>query len=831
MDTLIKTTFKQNLFKIIFILLIVLLIIAPNYSDASISLNVGEKVEVYGTQPKSTLNVRNTWGTSSDVIGEKYWGSTGTIIDGPQYADGYTWWKVQWDNNENVSDYYYKPPAGWSAGDYLWSYDIDRRVRGVDISHWNTIIDWSTIYKSDRCFALIKATEGYGGDASLHLNFLDDNAPLANEAGLLVGVWHYARPDLNSTNNEARKEADWFVDNAKNYLTTDYLMPALDLETTNGSFSSLASWVNAWMEEVKLKANLTSYPILYCSQSYASGLYSADPTHMIEYPLWIVDLSTDDPNTYYGWSQWSFRQYAGDINAIANTAGRYLDRCPGFANDTGIDLDIYNGDINSLRSNFLIQTSTDNSPVVETFNVTPTSVTLGDSFNISYTVSDDIGLQQTELWRVNDVGGEPGDWDTLDNPIFTKVLSGEENYSGTFTDAPDTPGDYWYGIHVVDTSGNWSVEPDPPGPIMVTVTDPTVNPPTGVQASDGTYTDKIRINWNSVSGASYYHVYRTTSSGGYKNPIGSWQGSTTYDDTSATPGQTYYYFIKAATSSSGSNASDYSAYNEGWRKLSPPTEVQATDGTYTDKVRITWNSVSGASYYRVYRATSSGGSKTPLVSWQSSTTYDDTSATPGQTYYYFVKAATNSSGYRESDYSSYDQGSCSVSTAPPQATTSDASNITSTSVQLNGNLDSTGGLDCLVWFEHGKTTSYGISTVKKPKSTTGPFDEVINSLDANEVYHFRACASNSKGTVFGIDKIFSTSLLGDFGGPGGSPDCIVDFEDLMIFALAYGSTPSDANWNSVCDIASPDSPIPDGVIDFEDLMVFAMHYGDTCEDL
>jgi hypothetical protein len=76
-----------------------------------------------------------------------------------------------------------------------------------------------------------------------------------------------------------------------------------------------------------------------------------------------------------------------------------------------------------------------------------------------------------------------------------------------------------------------------------------------------------------------------------------------------------------------------------------------------------------------------------------------------------------------------------------------------------------------------------------------------------------------------------TNLLGDFGGPNGSPDCIVDFEDLMIFALAYGSTPSDDNWNPVCDIASPSSPAPDGVIDFEDLMVFAMHYGDTCEDL
>jgi hypothetical protein len=42
----------------------------------------------------------------------------------------------------------------------------------------------------------------------------------------------------------------------------------------------------------------------------------------------------------------------------------------------------------------------------------------------------------------------------------------------------------------------------------------------------------------------------------------------------------------------------------------------------------------------------------------------------------------------------------------------------------------------------------------------------------------------------------------------------------MIFAMAYGSTPSDANWNPVCDL------YPDDKIDFEDLMLFAIHYGE-----
>ena len=79
--------------------------------------------------------------------------------------------------------------------------------------------------------------------------------------------------------------------------------------------------------------------------------------------------------------------------------------------------------------------------------------------------------------------------------------------------------------------------------------------------------------------------------------------------------------------------------------------------------------------------------------------------------------------------------------------------------------------------------------------------------------------------------LFSFSSLalipGDFGSANnGPPDGVVDFEDLMIFALAYGSSTGDTNWNLDCDIAGPGSTSPDGVIDFEDLMVFAMHYGE-----
>jgi len=88
--------------------------------------------------------------------------------------------------------------------------------------------------------------------------------------------------------------------------------------------------------------------------------------------------------------------------------------------------------------------------------------------------------------------------------------------------------------------------------------------------------------------------------------------------------------------------------------------------------------------------------------------------------------------------------------------------------------------------------------------------------------------------IFIFLALFSATSLalipGDFGSANnGPPDGCVDFEDLMIFAMAYGSTPSDSNWNPSCDIAGFGGVLePDGKIDFEDLMIFALHYGE-CE--
>jgi len=91
----------------------------------------------------------------------------------------------------------------------------------------------------------------------------------------------------------------------------------------------------------------------------------------------------------------------------------------------------------------------------------------------------------------------------------------------------------------------------------------TLSPPTGVSASDF-LANKITITWDTVSGASHYRVYRAELISATKIAISGWQTGTSYVDTSVATGTTYYYWVKAATSSSGINASDFSGYDTGY---------------------------------------------------------------------------------------------------------------------------------------------------------------------------------------------------------------------------------------------------------------------------
>ena len=106
----------------------------------------------------------------------------------------------------------------------------------------------------------------------------------------------------------------------------------------------------------------------------------------------------------------------------------------------------------------------------------------------------------------------------------------------------------------------------------------------------------------------------------------------------------------------------------------------------------------------------------------------------------------------------------------PEVTTNDATDVTSDSATLNGNLTS---LDDYSWaysFEWGGNITYDNETTPG-NITTGPFSDNINSLSPNTTYHFRAKAvGNGTVTVYGNDATFTTAESFNLQGWGWCTD-------------------------------------------------------------
>ena len=148
-------------------------------------------------------------------------------------------------------------------------------------------------------------------------------------------------------------------------------------------------------------------------------------------------------------------------------------------------------------------------------------------------------------------------------------------------------------------------------------------------------TGKPYIKWTAVAGASKYYVYRSGSSNGTYKYVGT-TTATNYTDNKANAGYTYYYKVKAVSKvSSGANSYYSVVIGATCHCARPSVKITTSNGS----PRLTWNAVTGASQYEVYRATSKNGSYTKMFT-TSNLSYTNTSAKAGTTYYYKVKAVS-----------------------------------------------------------------------------------------------------------------------------------------------------------------------------------------------
>ena len=229
------------------------------------------------------------------------------------------------------------------------------------------------------------------------------------------------------------------------------------------------------------------------------------------------------------------------------------------------------------------------------------------------------------VYRANYKDGDYFEWATVDGTKFvdTKAEVGKTYYY--FVYALDL------NKHMVSQSAIKSITCDCARPVVSISTN----------ASSG----KPSLKWNAVDGAAKYEVYRATSKNGTYTKMYT-TTSTSYTNSSAVPGTTYYYKVKAICGKSSYGNSAYSVVKSITCDCARPT-VTVKCNENTGKPVLSWKAVDGASKYYIYRSTD-GGKTYKYWDSTSKTSYTNSGAEAGKTYYYKVKAVCGKSSYGNS---------------------------------------------------------------------------------------------------------------------------------------------------------------------------------------
>jgi fibronectin type 3 domain-containing protein len=208
--------------------------------------------------------------------------------------------------------------------------------------------------------------------------------------------------------------------------------------------------------------------------------------------------------------------------------------------------------------------------------------------------------------------------------------------ASAYTDTGLTNGTkYFYVVTAYNSAGESANSAE----VSATPTLPPPATPTGLSAAAGNA--QVSLTWSASSGATSYHVKRSTTSGA-ETQISA-PTSNSYTDTGLTNGTRYFYVVSAVNSGGESANSNESAATPSAPATPPPTPsgLQATAGNA--QVSLTWNASAGATSYNLKRSTVNGGPYSTAVASPTATNYTDTTVTNGTTYYYVV-SAVNSAG-------------------------------------------------------------------------------------------------------------------------------------------------------------------------------------------
>lgn len=163
----------------------------------------------------------------------------------------------------------------------------------------------------------------------------------------------------------------------------------------------------------------------------------------------------------------------------------------------------------------------------------------------------------------------------------------------------------------------------------------------------------IKVTWKKVDGASGYYVYRRADGEKYFKQIAEVNGNKTFSSTdlSATTGAKYQYTVRAYRNRNGKPyAGLYDSKGVTATACTKAPTIKSGVSTVSDKLKLTWSKVNGASGYNVYRKLENDKSYKLIktINGNGNVEFTDSGLKCGVKYYYRVN------GFRTVDSKNYE---------------------------------------------------------------------------------------------------------------------------------------------------------------------------------
>lgn len=567
------------------------------------------------------------------------------------------------DNLTRNKVYYFKVVAFKKSGSTIKEFLSSSVVKsnsnriGIDVSHWQNTIDWAKVKNAGIEFAIIKASGTSIGTHNLYTDSMfKTNIQKAIEVKMPVGVYHYSGA---TTEKEAQKEAKYILSLIKGYKITYPVV--IDYEADVQKKLSKATGtkvVNAFCKVIK---DAGYKPMVYSGCNFSQNYLNIDD---IPYDLWIAHYSSNgsvvnndyhynSPSSHYPYTRmWQYSSSNIPVDGIKGNVDRNyeFDIKESVKGYTHID----------MKTGVLtyIGNSSDTLETVANKNVTTKEALLEKNPNVdlnggfSGIVSniDAVSLSTSTMkLSTYKVGSAKISW-TRALGAYNYIIQRSTSEDGTYSDiatldsmtlsyidtTPVYGQTYYYRVVAVKNTGS-AIKKSNSNVISFKS---SISPVKNLKAAGQNY-NTIKLTWDKVNYATGYTIkYATSKNGTYKTLAT--VNTTSYSATGLNVGQTYYFKVytrfKDSTGNHAAGATTTSAYTV----VGKPKSLAVSKTTY-NSVSLTWKASSDAQKYYVYRSTKSGSGYVKIGNTKA-TTFKDTTAKTGTTYYYKIVAYRTRSG-------------------------------------------------------------------------------------------------------------------------------------------------------------------------------------------